>query len=200
MFLFLVLLKRSCPGRSADKFYCYFFPHHSSYPSVCKISPKGMNVGLQFCSTIQLYNALDWRRILCTALPLLSLTLGHGAAGAGVAGAEVLRRLHLVVGGHVPVVPPAGHVSCHVRRCHVSRSPDIVESGEVSAVELFPGWNAHSFLGALGLRHSRDVNKNTKKKGCIFSLHDLFNNVLQILINCHRRLNASDKSCIFVQP
>ena len=88
--------------------------------------------------------------------------------------------------------------TCGAATCH--GSPDIVESGEVSAVELFPGWNAHSFLGALGLHHSRDVNKNTKKKGCIFSLHDLLNNVLQILINCHRRLNASDKSCIFVQP
>ena len=34
----------SCPGRSADKFYCYFFPHRSNYPSVSRIAPNGMNV------------------------------------------------------------------------------------------------------------------------------------------------------------
>ena len=34
----------SRPGRSADKFIEYFFPHHSNYPSVSKISQKGKTV------------------------------------------------------------------------------------------------------------------------------------------------------------
>ena len=38
----------SCPGRSADKFYCYFFPHRSNYPSVSRIAPNGMNVAGPF--------------------------------------------------------------------------------------------------------------------------------------------------------
>ena len=40
----LAVIFVSCPGRSADKFYCYFFPHRSNYPSVSRIAPNGMNV------------------------------------------------------------------------------------------------------------------------------------------------------------